>query len=237
MDRISNSINNEINNSSESPPPPPYNSLVYKKDDDEFDRIQSSTYFDNSNQPFVYFNNYPGPPLTDGHVQIDQINQSINHDHIISKNIRIYLILNGIITIICGFISIAIQISIIASHLIIYYYYGFWGGLFLIFIGLSTIALYNHHRTDYSKLSYLFFWQSAFVGILLGVGIIIILTDKCNDKTTENDNDDHKCRNSYRVLNGFLLGTFAVIFLQSIIHGLIFLILKRKHSLSEISFS
>ncbi|CAF2700815.1 unnamed protein product [Rotaria sp. Silwood2] len=204
------------------------------KSDNELNRVQLSTYFDNNNQSILYFNNYPEPPLTDGQVQTDQENLSTNRDHIISKTIRIYLTLNGIITIIFGLISIAIQIAIVISYLISYYYFGFWGRLFLIFIGLGTTALSNHHQTDYSKLFHSLFWQSIRVVIIFSIGMLIILTDKCNGRTIENDNGNHLCRKSYRILNGFLLGIFALILLQSMINGIIFFILKRKHSFVEI---
>ncbi|CAF1467213.1 unnamed protein product [Rotaria sordida] len=229
MGRISNSIHNEINDRTESPsPPPPYNWVVYKINENEFDRIQSSTHFDVNNQSFIDFNNYSGPPLADGHIQVDENNLLTNHDNIIPKKIRIYLILNGIITIIFGLISIGIQISLIASNLILYYYYGFWGGLFLIIIGLNTSALYSYHRRIYySKFFRSFLWQSIFVGILLALGIIIILTDTCNDNTIKNDDGNHLCKHSYKILNRFLLGTFALIFLQAIVNGIIFFILKR----------
>ncbi|CAF3325008.1 unnamed protein product [Rotaria sp. Silwood2] len=228
MDGMSNNVNNETNESSQSSPPPPYNSVVYKKDENEFNRIQSSTHFDVNNQSFVDFDNYPGPPLTDGYIHVDQNNLSINHNNIISKKIHIYLIVNGIITIIFGFISIAIQISIIKLHLITYYYYGFWGGLFLVVIGLCTMA--HHHGMDNSKIFHSFLLQSVCVGILFAIGIIIILTDTCTDNTAENDNGNHLCSHSYKVLNGFLLSTFAIIFLQSIMNGIIFFILRKQPS-------
>ena len=162
MDGIPNRINSGNDGSTQLPAPPPYTTVVYKIDENEFDRNPPPRYSDVSNQSVVYINNYPGPPLTDGHVHVVQDNTAINHDNIVSNKIRTYLLLNGLITMLFGTIAVGVQIAIIASNSIIYYYYGFWGGALVIGIGLSSAVLYNHRRrTSYAKLFHSFFFASC----------------------------------------------------------------------------
>jgi hypothetical protein len=228
MERISTRMNNENNDIIQFPPPPPYTSVVYKLDENQFDRIPPPSYSDIDGQSITYINNYPGPPLTDGQVQGVQDSTSTIPNITIPKKMRVYFLVNGIITILLGIVSIGLQIAILASNSIIYYYYGFWGGGIIIGIGISTILFYKrHHNFDYSKLCHSFFWQTILVAIVFGVGIIIIVTDKCNDNNTENNANVQSCEHSYQIINGFLLGIFALAFVQSIINTIVFGILKR----------
>ncbi|UJR22742.1 hypothetical protein I4U23_025774 [Adineta vaga] len=231
MERISNQTNNENTDRIELPPPPPYTSAFYKTDEYIPDTHPPPTYTDVNGQSVVYINNYPGPPLTDGCVDINPEVPSVNSENILSKKIRIYLFINGIITILLGLGAIGIQIGMLASHSIIYYYYGFWAGVLLASIGINTIVLFrSHFHKIYLKLSHVFFWQTIFVGIILSIGIVIILTDKCDDNNTDIDNTKSpSCKSSYKILNGSLIAVFAVGFLQSIINTLFFAILYRQH--------
>jgi len=228
MERISNT-NNSGNSDIIQLPPPPY-TTVFKLDENESDGVPPPSYADVDSQSVTYINNYPGPPLADGLVEVPT---TINPDTILSKNIRIYLIINGIITILFGIIAVGIQIGILASNSIIYYYFGFWGGAIIIFIGISNALVYrNRHNANYTKLFHSFFCEMVLIGIVFGIGIIIVVTDKCNDNATD-DGNDNLCKNSHKVLNGFLFGIVSLAFLQSIIHVLVFGILKRQHSTSQ----
>jgi hypothetical protein len=225
MERISNRNSDII----QLPPPPPY-TAVFKLDENESDGVPPPSYADVDTQSVTYINNYPGPPLADGRVQVST---SINPNIILSKNIRIYLIINGIITILFGIIVVGIQIGILASNSIIYYYYGFWGGAIIISIGISIVLLYKNHRNaNYTKLFHSFFCEMVLIGIVFGIGIIILLTDKCDDNATDNGNNN-SCKHTYKILNGFLFGIFSLAFLQSIINVVVFGILKRQHSINE----
>jgi len=235
MERISNRTNNENNDSTEYPPPPPYATVVYKIDDYDFDTNPPPDYLDVDTQSVVYINNYPGPPLTDGQVQGVRNNTSVNHENLISRKVCIYLLLNGLITILFGFAAIGLQIGIVVSNSITYYYYGFWGGAVLLSTGLSTAVLYNHHyRIDYLKLFHSFFWQMMIAAVLFGIGIVIIITDTCDDNSADNGS---QCKNSYKILNGFLLGIFGLALLQSGLNACVFGILKRRYRIVSNTFS
>jgi len=219
MERISNRINSMNNNIIQLPPPPPYTAVVFKLDENEFDIIPPPAYSDVDSQSVTYINNYPGPPLIDGHVQAIQDTTSINLDTIISKKICIYLMINGIIAVLFGIISIGIQIGILALNSTVYYY-GFWGGVIIIAFGISNITLYKHHRsTNYFKLFYSFSGQMILVSIVFVIGIVIIVTDTCSN---------HSCTRLHKILDGCLCAIFALAFLQSIINTMVFGILKRQ---------
>jgi hypothetical protein len=135
-------------------------------------------------------------------------------------------------------IAFGLEIAIIASNLIIYYYYGFWGGAVLITLGISSLLLYKHRSTtDYSKLFRSFFCQMMLVAALLAIGIVIVVTDKCDDDATENDGSDSTCRPTHKILNGFLIGIFALELVLSIIDTIIFGILSKRHSMNRNSLS
>jgi hypothetical protein len=229
MEYISNRVDNENNDGAQIPPPPPYTTVIFKIDENEFDRIPPPSYSDIDNQSVVYVNNYPGPPLTDGHVQTGPDNTTVDHDTVISKQLRIYLIISGLITVIFGCSVVGLQIGIIASNSIVYYYYGFWGGILIIGIGLSTVILYKHRTANYVKLFHSFFWQMLLLAMLFGIGVVILLTDRCNDNGTDDSVTNVSCQNSYKILNGFLIGCFASVFVQSIVNSVVFGILKRQH--------
>jgi hypothetical protein len=215
MERISNS---DI----ELPAPPPYTSVGCGENENEFDEILPPSYSDINNQSVVFINNYPRPPLTDGYVQDDL---SLNYRIILPKQIRVYLIVNGIITILFGFMSIGIQIEIIILHSINHYYYGFWGGALIIAIGISTVVSNNYYLTlDSSRLFKILFLKTMYIAVLFSTGIIIMLIDRC-------DNNDDLCKRSFPILNEFLLGIFGLAFLLSIINGAIFRFLNNVYSI------
>lgn len=234
MAEISNRTNNENNDTAELPPPPPYTTVIYKTDDYDFDGNPPPNYAD-VGQSVVYINNYPGPPLTDGQVQTSLDNVSTNHESIISKKVCIYLLVNGCITILLGLAAVGLEIGIVVSNSIIYYYFGFWGGALVIGIGISTV-LYHRYRINHIKMFQSFFWQMIVIAVIFGIGIVIILTDKCDDISTDSTGD-RQCRESYKILNGFLLGTFAMALLQSIVNVIVFGIMKKRHPRVSISLS
>jgi hypothetical protein len=224
MEIISNRISNE---NDQLPPPPPYATAIYKLDEADYNTIPPPAYSDVDAQSITYINNYPGPPLTDGQVQAIQNPPSNIQETRRTKNVRIHLMISGILTILFGIISIGIQIGILATNSIIYYYYGFWGGAIIISFGIGSILFQRRrYSIDYLKLFRSFFWQMVLIGIVFSIGIVIILTDKCDDDATENDGIT-QCRHSRKILNGFLLATFASAFVLSIINVIIFAIFKR----------
>ncbi|CAF1085981.1 unnamed protein product [Adineta steineri] len=238
MERISNRTNNENSDRSELPPPPPYTSVIYKTDNHNFDSNLPPNYSDAIGQSVVYINNYPGPPITDGYVQTTQDNISTHQENFMSKTTRIYLIVNALIMILFGLICVGIQIGILTSHSIIYYYYGFWGGGFLVGIGITILILFKRrNQIDYTNIFYSFFWHTIFVGIVFAVGLVIVFTDKCDDNATENVSNSQMCRHSYKLLNGILLGSFALALVQSITNTIVFGCLKRRHSIIPNSIS
>jgi hypothetical protein len=238
MEGASNEINTSNSNRIQLPAPPPYTAVVNKISENDLDRVLPPSYSDIDNQSVTCINNYPGPPLIrDGHGQVVQEDISINYNTTTIKKIHIYLIVNGIMTILFGITAIGIEIGILASNSIIYYYYGFWGGGFLICIGLSTIILYkNSHNVDYDKFFRSFFAQMILTGTTFAVALIIVLTDTCDDNATEDDGQNRSCKHSYKILNSFFMVCFALAFLQAIISVIIFGILKRPHSMTSNSF-
>jgi hypothetical protein len=224
MEIISNRISSESSENNQLPPPPPYATVIYKIDE----LIPPPAYSDVEAQSMTYINNYPGPPLTDGQVQGTQNLSSNIPETRQTKNVRSYLIVNGIITILFGTIIIGIQIGILATNSIIYYYYGFWGGAIIISFGIGSILFRKRGYTiDYQKLFHSFFWQMILIGIVFAIGIVIVLTDKCDDNATENDGTNQPCKHPRKILNGLLLAMFASTFALSIINVIIFGCLKR----------
>jgi hypothetical protein len=234
------SISSESKNTNDDIQPPPYPSVIYKVGNYSHQNHDGTTppppsYSDINDPSAVYINNYPGPPLTDGVVQIVTSNSNSNVrrttvENVLSERVRRYLTFNGILTILFGLIVIGLQIGLIASHSIVYYYYGFWAGALIISIGISTI-MFNSRYQAYDLRKYLrsFVWQAVFVAVVFGFGIIIILTDTCDNQKSENDGNDDSCQQSYKILNGFLLTIIALAFLQSIINTFIIAILKRRY--------
>ena len=226
MDVLTNRVNNE-NADLPQVPPPPYMTVIYKLNENDRHGIFPPAYSDIDGQSITYVNNYPGPPLTDGRVQTnDEI--SINYVQTRrSKSIRVYLIINGLLTILIGMAIAGIEIGILVSDSISYYYYGFWGGAIIISIGIGDILLSKkRHSTDYNKIFRSFFWQMILVGFVLAAGITIILTDRCNDDGTEHHGEYSPCKQSYKILDGFLLGLFALTFVLSVINTILFGFLK-----------
>lgn len=235
---------NERKNTNDStddslPPPPSYPSVIYKSENfpvqNYGDQPPPPSYADLNHPSVIYINNYPGPPLTDGVVQIVTSNQTPSSqyaavDNMLSKRMRIYLWVNGIFTIICGIVAIGIQIGLVASHSIVYYYYGFWAGILIISVGIGTLLFNNRYRRhDTTKYFRSFIWQTAFIAVVFGFGIIIILTDSCDGDQAANDGNDDACRRSYKVLNGLLIGIISIAFVQSIINTIIIAVLKRRY--------
>jgi hypothetical protein len=224
--------------------PPSYPSVIYKLKNYSSQNYGDfppppPDYSDANNPSVVYINNYPGPPLTDGVVQISTSNNiPMNHEiamrNSLSKRIRIYLTINGVITILFGFTIIGIQSGLLASHSIAYYYYGFWAGAIIVSIGISTILFTNRYRSyDLRKYLRSFVFQTVFVAVVFGFGIIIILTDTCVDDTSEFDGNDDACKNSYKILNGFLIAIIVLTFLQSIINTFIIGFIKRRYFINS----
>ena len=230
-----------VNENVDDPPPPSYPSVIYKLENYDTFQPPPPDYADVNNPSVVYLNNYPGPPLTDGTVQIvtsntNSINQPIQTGNFLSKKMRIYLTINGIITILSGIIIVGLQIGLLASHSLVYYYYGFWAGAIIISIGISTIIFKNRYRTyDYEKYFRSFILQAIFIAVVFGFGIIIISTDTCDDQTSENDGNDDTCRNSYKILNGFLLTIIALTFVQSIVNTIVIGVLKRRSLMNTLN--
>jgi hypothetical protein len=231
-----NSTNSDVKTTSNEnqSSPPTYRSVIEKFENyNQFPALPPD-YTDINSPAVVYINNYPGPPLTDGVVQINTTNtRPVNPDVLrvgfLSKKMRMYLIISGIITICFGLIAIGLQIGLLASHSLVYYYYGFWAGVLIISIGLSTIMFSNRYRTyDLAKYFRSFICQAVFVAVVFGFGIIIIVTDTCDEQTSDNDDTDDACKHSYKILNGFLITIIALTFLQSILNTLIMGNLKRR---------
>lgn len=248
MQPISNlqvdSTNNELKNTNENhddlqASPPTYRSIIDKLENCNDCTSLPPNYTDITNPSVVYINNYPGPPLTDGVVQIrtsnhNSVNQEIPIENMLSKKMRTYLAINGVITIVFGLIAIGLQIGLLASHSIVYYYYGFWAGTLIISVGISTIMLKNRYRIyDLTKYIRSFICQAVFLAVVFGFGIIIISTDTCDETTSNNDANDDTCRHSYKILNGFLLTVIGFTFLQSILNTLIIAYLKRRYSINS----
>jgi hypothetical protein len=224
MEIISNRGNSENSENIQLPPPPPYATLIYKIDE----TIPPPAYSDVDTQSLTYINNYPGPPLTDGQVQGSQTPPMDIPETRREKAVRVYLIINGIITILFGAAVIGIQIGILVTNSIIYYYYGFWGGAIIISFGIGSILFRkSRHSIDYHKLFHSFFWQMVLVGVVLAIGIVIVLTDKCDDNATEDNDMPQPCKQSRKIFNGFLLAIFSSTFALSIINAIIFGCLKR----------
>lgn len=238
MERIANRTNsNENIDNTQLLPPPPYTAVIYKLNENEFER-NPPAYSDVDAQSITYINNYPGPPLTDGYVPTSEILRTINQNSLISKKLFIYLIIDGIITIILGIAAVSLQIAILASKSIIYYYYGFWGGAIVISLGISTLVLYRHRcNLDSTKLFHSFSCQLFLISVIFIIALIIILTDKCDDNGTENDGTNQVCQKSNKILNGFLFAMFVVAFFQAIINTIAFAIIKRQDSINRNSSS
>lgn len=236
------SINEELKTTDEnvdgSPTPPPaYRSVMEKwKNSNNNSSSLPPSYAHIDDPNVVYINNYPGPPLSDGVVQINtaHINPSTSDParvNIISKKLQTYLKINGAITIILGCIAIGLQIGLLASHAIVYYYYGFWAGALIISIGISTLLFNNRYQYWHlSKYFRSFLCQSILVAIVFGFGLIIILTDTCDEQPSENDGGDDACKHSYRILNSLLVTVIALTLAQTMTNTVIIGCTRRRNS-------
>ena len=224
------------NESQDDTQPPPYQTVIHKLENSNHSSSLPPSYTEIDDPSVVYINNYPGPPLADGVVQLSTTDHRSSYpespeENSQSKKLRIYFIVCGVITIFFGLIAIGLQIGLLASHSIVYYYYGFWAGALIICIGSSTIMLNNRHQTyDLTKYLHSFICQAIFVAVVFCFGIIIIVTDTCDEKNSESDGNDDACKHSYRILNGFLVAVIALTFVQSVINTLFIGYLKRQAS-------
>ena len=218
--------------------PPPYPSVIYKISDYSpahyNDASAPPSYADVNSPSVVYINNYPGPPLTDGATVQIQTNghrfteQLTTIDARPSRRLQRFVIINGVLTIIFGLVIAGLQIALIASHSIVYYYFGFWAGALIVSIGISTLMFYSRHQTyDLQRYFRSFLWQTIFVAIVFVIGIIIILTDTCDDKASNRSSDTDACHRSHKILNGFQLAVLGLVLLQSFVNVAIIGILKR----------
>lgn len=242
MQGISNvrrdSINSEskTTNDASPTPPPPYRTVMDKWKNSTESPSFPPSYTDIDNPSVMYVNNYPGPPLSDGVVQINTasihpMGSGASRGYVLSKKMRTYLLINGVITIFFGCTAIGLQIGLIASHSIVYYYYGFWAGALIISIGVSTI-LFNHRYQNYDLTKYFrsFLCQCVLVAVVFGFGLIIILTDTCDEQPSENDGSDDACKKSYRFLNSFLVTVIALTLAQTIVNTFVIGCTKKRNS-------
>lgn len=231
MNPLATGINEQNTERSSFSAPPPYTSTVYKTPDNRFDPTSPPTYNDVTHPSVTYINNYPGPPLTDGHVQMPGLSVPNAQRIILSKRFHRYLVLNGFLTILLGCAAIGIQIGVIVSKSILFFYYGFWGGAVILSIGLNTLFLHNHSRAwDDTRLFRSFVWQAVVVAILFAVGVVIIFTDQCNDNGTEDGGHATPCRKSNRFFNGLLIAIFGLTLAQSILNASICRIIRHRHA-------
>ena len=236
------SINSELKPTDEnidaSPTPPPaYRSVIEKwKNSNNNSSSLPPSYAHIDDPSVIYINNYPGPPLSDGVVQINTANvhpstSNTTRSNIISRKMQTYLKINGAITILLGCIAIGLQIGLLASHAIVYYYYGFWAGALIISIGISTVLFNNRYQNcDLSKYFRSFLCQCLLIAIVFGFGLIIILTDTCDKQPSENDGSDDACKKSYKILNSFLVTVIALTLAQTIANTLIIGCIRRRNS-------
>jgi len=238
------STNSELKNNNENhddiqAPPPTYRSFIDKLENYGGLPSHPPSYTDINNPAVIYINNYPGPPATDGVVQIITSNYNSTRQenpigNFLSKKMRIYLAINGALTIFFGLTTIGLQIGLLVLHSILYYYYGFWAGALIISVGINTIMFNTrYHIYDLDKYFRSFIWQTVFITVVFGFGIIIISTDTCDDSTTLDTGNDNTCKHSYKILNGFLVTVIVLTFLQSIINTLFIGCLKRLYVINS----
>lgn len=212
------------------PPPPPYTSVIYKSNEEaSWENYPPPTYsdVDQLSSP----NNYPGPPLTDGCVQIVPADSSVvvSPPRQITKKLRIFLLINGLITLLCAFAAIGLQIGLIVTKSILYYYYGFWAGALIFSVGINTLMLIHHSRHfDLPRWIRSYFWESMLIAVVFIIGIVIIATDQCNDNGTDDDGNSStpprssNCRPTNRILMGIIIGTVGVTMFQTVLSTLFF---------------
>ncbi|CAF0854079.1 unnamed protein product [Didymodactylos carnosus] len=230
--------NNKNNNADLQPPPPPYLSAVYKIED-----IYSRHGYDApppsyiEQYPYIdQHSNYPGPPDN----QIPGTNTNIitlslpppSMSVPAMKKLRMYLAVNGIITVLFGITAIGLQIGLLASNVIVYYYYGFWAGALVLGVGFSTLAMISRTRTIVpEKLFSAFVWQMVFVAVVFAFAIMIVATDMCRSDKNINDTV-YSCKKSSKIINGLLITVFALTLLQAIINTVVARFIKRKAQLN-----
>lgn len=216
-------------------PPPPYNTVLQKLNDplsNPYSSTAPPNYADINLGSVVYINNYPGPPISDGAVQIitypePNIVEQSTFSSEVNKKIRRFMFINGIFTSIVGIITVVIQIILIASHALVYYYLGFWAGALIISLGISTIMMNNRLPTaNLRKYFRSFIWQGVFVLVIFVLGLIIILTNPCRRRFP---NSPESCSNEEQILNGVLLALIGLTLLQTVSIVVVLGVLKRRY--------
>ncbi|CAF3410871.1 unnamed protein product [Rotaria socialis] len=218
-------------------PPPSYTSVIYKLENSTDENgeslsTQPPSYANIQNPSVFYISNYPGPPLDDGVVQIVTSNPVAAHQTapiglVLSKKMRIYLNINGVLMICFGMIIVGLQIGLMSAYSMAYYYYGFWAGAIIIFMGMYGLVLNRRSRhIDIRKYFRSHLWQPIFVVIVFGASLFIVLADRCDDKIS---NIDGVCPHSYETLNTLLITVIALTFIQSIINTIVSTVIQRRY--------
>ncbi|CAF2357161.1 unnamed protein product [Rotaria sp. Silwood2] len=227
------------NNDDNQAPPPSYTSIIYKLENPSYQHDNNffplpPSYTDVNSPTIFYINNYPGPPLEDGIVQMNSsdpiaLNQSRTTGYFLSKRMQTYFNINAVLMILFGIVTIGLQIGLIVTHSIVFYYYGFWAGAVIICLGICTI-IFNTRSQQCNIVKYFhsYAWETVFIAVVLGFGIIIIAVDTCDDNLSTTDDNSGRCKHSYKQLNGLLIGFIAVTFLQTFINTLILTVMKRR---------
>ncbi|CAF1602070.1 unnamed protein product [Rotaria magnacalcarata] len=219
-------------------PPPSYTSVIYKPENSTDENgeslsTQSPGYANIQNPSVFYINNYPGPPLDDGVVQVTTSNpvaahQTVPIDLILSKRMRIYSNISAVLMICFGVITVGLQIGLISVYSMTYYYYGLWAGAIVLCIGVCGLLLNRRSRhIDVAKYFRSYIYPPIFLVIVFVMGLFIILTDLCDDKIS---NTDGAYPHSYEVLNGLLLAVIGLAFILSIINIIVLAVIKRRYS-------
>lgn len=213
--------------------PPSYNVAIYKAENSFESPPTYSTLNDNS---IGFSNNYPGPPITDGTVQIIDRNQcsssstnQTNLHAIIRQRLNHFLIINTFIWILLGIVVIGLQILLVATQSVVYYYFGFWSGTLLITVGIANLLAKRSGRNlNFKNLLYWFILQMILVGSIFGIGVAILLTDGCDDNSLGNDSPTSPCSHSYMVVNIILCVIVGFGTLQSIVDVCVALVAYRR---------
>lgn len=220
-------------------PPPSYTSFIYKLENftnqsNDNLSVQPPRYSELHNPSVIYINNYPGPPLDDGVVQIVSPNSVANQQdnaggYMLTKRMKRYFNLNSLLMICFGLLTIGLQTGLVIRHALVYYYYGYWAGGVVICIGLSDALFYRQPRQmDIGKYFRSFLWQPIFLALVFSFGLIILLVEKCSDDSSKL-NISIECSNSTKIINILLIISVALALLQSITTLTILGVLKRRH--------
>ena len=209
------------------PAPPPYTSVLYKTSDAPSDSIPPPNYADIDNYRLTYINNYPEPPPTDGVVEPVRTNSITSGEIRLSKNVRLLLLISGILITIYGVTAVGLEIAIIVDELILYYYFGFWAGILILTVAVNMILLVSRHQSvNYSRIIRSSFWQMIIIGAILIVGVAIIASDRCSDGSPMFD--QRQCRKSNRTFDALLITCVALTFTQVVFNTILYKNLQRR---------